>query len=77
MPKRVEVNERWSAMVGADLSDEKKQHILNFVNWIDRNHLPLNQFNDPATPFRCNVDDCSCADFQGEVFADPQEQEGR
>ena len=48
--KEVDLNERWSAMVDAGLSDEKKQHILNFVNWIDRNHLPTGQFSDPADP---------------------------
>lgn len=47
-PDHVELNERWSAMVAADLTDLKKQSILDFVNWIDRHHLPLNQFNDPA-----------------------------
>ena len=47
--KEIEVNERWAAMVDADLTDLKKQHILDFVNWIDRNHTPTNQFNDPAT----------------------------
>ena len=47
MPEH-EINERWTALSSAELTDEKKQHILNFVNWIDKHHLPLNQFNDPA-----------------------------
>mgnify|MGYP007071618705 CR=1 len=31
------VNEKWAAITARNLHPEKKQHIINFVNWIDEN----------------------------------------
>lgn len=36
-----DMNEQWGALVVANLSEEQKQHILNFVNWLDEHTTPI------------------------------------